>query len=102
MQMISVAVALLALAVAAIAGAIMAREAFLAPPPKLVSSLENACKHAADTDCVELVNRCHRGREAEACRALGRLKHMHTKLDNVRRATAPDAGHPSHQAPLHE
>ena len=95
--MVFAAVALLALAVAAIAGAIVAREAFR-NPPKLVSSLENACKHASDTDCVELVNRCHRGREAEACRALARLKHMATKLDNVRRATALDAGHPSHKA----
>lgn len=98
MRFQKIAVALLAVAVAAAAGGLMFREAFRPGETKpLVSSLESGCKNVTDTDCVELTNRCHRGREVAACEALARLRHMRTKLDNVRRATRADAGHPAHE-----
>ena len=98
MRLQKIAVSLLALAVAALAGVLMGREAFRlqnssAPP---ASSLESGCKSVTDTECVGLTNRCHRRREAEACRALARLPHMATKLENVRKATSSDPGHPAH------
>lgn len=101
MRFREIAVAVLAVAVTAVAGGIVFREAFRqAPPspsPPLVSSLETGCKAPTDTECVELTNRCHRGREAGACRALERLPHMRTKLENVRRATRSEPGHPAHE-----
>lgn len=94
MRFQKIAVAALALLVAALAGVLICREAFR--PQISVSSLETGCRSATDTECVKLVNRCHRSREAEACRALGRLPHMKTKLENVRRATRAEPGHPAH------